>query len=331
MLVLIVLCAACGTLGYFYGPDDYTEVTIAGTNVAEVVGWTTSTPSASEATVIAMLTTTPTFVPVATRTPTITPTPRTSPTLPPTDTPIPRPTPTVTNTPGPPTPTLDPNVDLAATEVAEAIVSIILTPDDLAGTINLVKPENNTVFAPGVGQTEFSWTWTGGAGCDPLPDGYGFDLRIWPNRADFGPLGVDDINKIQEEIVCIPESGKRVYRLYYLSGVPAVQLQGAGSFLWDVAFVKISPHTPIYASQPRALEISLNYPRPGPLDPDGAIGSVTCANFSAWAEAQAFYIAAGGPGEDKFNLDPERNGVACNAIAPCLLVEELASCQSKFQ
>lgn len=328
IILILVLCAAFSTAGYLFLPDDYRTTTSVQTQVAQVfwtaIGTPTVTGDLSPQVATATLNKVPTFTP----TPTSTPTVRSSPTLPPTDTPLPRPTETLTLTPRPPTFTPDPAINLAATEVAEAIIDVVLAPEALNGSISLVGVENKHVFAPGVGQVEFSWIWSGG--CDLLPDGYGFDLRIWPNRPDFGPLGVTDVNTIQEEMVCIPESGKYVYRLYYLSGVPAVQLQGAGSFLWDVAFVKLSPYTPLYASDPREFEISLNYPNPGPLDPNGAPGSVTCASFSSWAEAQAFYIAAGGPQSDKFNLDPERNGIACNGIAPCLLTQDIESCKSRF-
>jgi hypothetical protein len=224
--------------------------------------------------------------------------------------------------------TPDPQLDVAGTEVAEAIVNILLSPAQLEGNIQQVIPDNNHTFAPGVGQVEFSWRWSGGNNCELLPDGYGFDLRVWPNRPDFGPLGVSEINAIKEETVC--RDGKWTYRLYYLSGVPAVQIQGAGSFLWDIAFVKMSPYTPLYASPPRVLEISLQYPTPGPLDPNGAPGGANCSKFGAWAEAQAFYIAAGGPGEDRFNLDPEGNGIACEAVAPCLLINDVATCKTLF-
>jgi hypothetical protein len=105
-------------------------------------------------------------------------------------------------------------------------------------------------------------------------------------------------------------------------------LQGAGSFVWDVAFIQLEPHTPLYASPPRIFEISLVYPEPGRFDPDGARGVVKCSDFMSWAEAQAFFIAAGP--EDPHKLDTDRNGVACDDIAPCLLTQPVEVCKTRY-
>jgi hypothetical protein len=192
-----------------------------------------------------------------------------------------------------------------------------------------VAIDHNFVFPPAPGEVEFSWTWSGAAGCQPLPDGYGFEVRIWPNRPDFIPLGVEDATKAQEKIFCDPQTGRRNFKLGFLPGTPAVQLQGAGSFAWDVAFIKLSPHTPLYASPPRLFEISLVYPRPGRLDPEGETGKVKCSSFVSWSEAQAFFLAAA-PG-DPHRLDTDRNGIACDAIAPCLLTKPVEVCRNLFK
>ena len=39
-----------------------------------------------------------------------------------------------------------------------------------------------------------------------------------------------------------------------------------------------------------------------------------CGDFPAWAEAQAFYAAAGGPGSDRHRLDGDGDGVACESL-----------------
>ncbi len=340
ILGLLIICVACIVLGYVFLPENYTDFTVGDTNIAQLLGLTKVAGTPSETPI-----TTPESPPSESgSTPrptfTLTPTPtdtqipvRGSPTLPPTDTPRPKTptsTPTPTNTPVTPTPTLEPEVQakleqleqgaaITATQVAQAMLDIITGPAAIEGAINLVTIDNGHVFAPGIGEVEFSWIWTGADGCVPPPDGYGFDLRIWPDRPDFGPLGVDKVATLQEAIACIPETGRRVYRLGYLSGTPAVKAQGAGFFLWDVALVQINPYTPLYASPPRRFEISLIYPQPGRFDPLGEAGVVKCSDFGAWAEAQAFFNAAGG--NDPHNLDPDRNGVACDAIAPDLLKE----------
>jgi hypothetical protein len=333
-----VICAACVACGYFFWTADLSELTLGDTNIAQAVGLVepTSTPT---------LTASPTATATpgtatATSQPTDTPTMGGSPTIPPTDTPRPRPTATPTST-FTPTPLdsaaeidsetaslteLEP--DLAATAIADAIINILTGPQAIEGTLSLIAIENGYVFPPGAGEAEFSWTWSGAAGCDPPPVGFGFEVRIWPNRPDFGPLGVDDAKQLQDKIFCDPQTGRRSFKLGFLSNTPAVQIQGAGSFAWDVAFIQMEPHTPLYASPPRIFEISLVYPNPGRFDPHGQVGAVKCSSFVAWSEAQAFFIAAG-PG-DRHKLDTDRDGVACNEIAPCLLTQPVEVCRTKF-
>jgi len=48
------------------------------------------------------------------------------------------------------------------------------------------------------------------------------------------------------------------------------------------------------------------------FDPTGE--EKDCGDFSSQAEAQAFYEAAGGPGEDPHRLDSEGDGVACESL-----------------
>ena len=52
----------------------------------------------------------------------------------------------------------------------------------------------------------------------------------------------------------------------------------------------------------------------GPLryDPDGP--DRDCGDFDTWDEAQAFYIAAGGPDTDRHRLDGDGDGVACASL-----------------
>ena len=47
-------------------------------------------------------------------------------------------------------------------------------------------------------------------------------------------------------------------------------------------------------------------------DPDGP--DRDCGDFDTWEQAQAFYIAAGGPGTDRHRLDGNGDGVACNSL-----------------
>ena len=51
----------------------------------------------------------------------------------------------------------------------------------------------------------------------------------------------------------------------------------------------------------------------GPHDPFGE--DRDCKDFSSWDEAQAFFLAAGGPGQDPHRLDADQDGIACEALA----------------
>ena len=54
-------------------------------------------------------------------------------------------------------------------------------------------------------------------------------------------------------------------------------------------------------------------PTPGTVyDPEGP--DRNCSDFDTWAEAQAFYEAAGGPESDPHGLDRDGNGIACESL-----------------
>ncbi len=187
-----------------------------------------------------------------------------------------------------------------------------------AGIITLLRPEFGHTFPPTVGQVEFKWHWSGllpENSCQPAP-GYGFEIRIGSLQPGFIPLGVMDVVKHQDKITCDREAGVFNYTLSDLKEAPGVKetFEGEnkwdGKFQWDVALVSLNPYIPPdSASIPNAFEISLaGYP--GPFDPFGA--PLKCSDFSTWIEAQAVYLAAGGPVKDPHQLDDDGNGVACD-------------------
>ena len=70
----------------------------------------------------------------------------------------------------------------------------------------------------------------------------------------------------------------------------------------------ISPSAPVAAT-------ATPMPQPdGALryDPDGP--DRDCGDFDTWEEAQAFYIAAGGPDADRHRLDGNKDGSACDSL-----------------
>ena len=50
-----------------------------------------------------------------------------------------------------------------------------------------------------------------------------------------------------------------------------------------------------------------------PYDPSGP--DRDCSDFATHAEAQRFFIAAGGPAKDPHRLDGDHDGIACESLA----------------
>ena len=65
-----------------------------------------------------------------------------------------------------------------------------------------------------------------------------------------------------------------------------------------------STATPIPPSVPSSSELL--------YDPDGP--DRNCGDFDTWDDAQAFFLAAGGPNDDPHRLDGDGDGVACNSL-----------------
>ena len=89
------------------------------------------------------------------------------------------------------------------------------------------------------------------------------------------------------------------------------------------ATATLVPATPTPTPEPTATPtptldtVELKY---DPAGPDR-----NCSDFDMWAEAQAFYEAAGGPETDRHRLDSDRNGVACESLPGA---SQLKHCQA---
>ena len=223
---------------------------------------------------------------------------------PPTDTPPPSPTPTPTSTPIPPIPiptnTAPPPPPTPTPEVI--------------GEIILLEPESDILLPVKVRDYEFKWRWTGRAGCQ-LPSEYAFEVRIWPPGLET-PLGAMDAIHHRPDVYCDPVSGLYSYTVPNLKDTPgamavAVETAGTGPFLWNVALMRTYPAiVPLATAPPRFFTIPGDYV--GPYDTSRP--TVTCLDFSVWLEAQALYLATGGPRVDLNNLDPDGNGIACDEL-----------------
>lgn len=76
--------------------------------------------------------------------------------------------------------------------------------------------------------------------------------------------------------------------------------------LWSACSAGVAPSATTTATALAASGPALRY---DPFGPDR-----DCGDFATHAEAQAFFIAAGGPGSDRHRLDANRDGVACEAL-----------------
>lgn len=195
----------------------------------------------------------------------------------------------------------------------------VLTPGPKpAGTISLLDPAGKPSFPANVGAVEFRWRWEGEGSPCQLPSDYGFELRIWSARPGFTPLGVFDAVSGQSLLACDPGNGVYSYRIPDLkraAGVKATyvgEFRWDGQFLWDVALVSLRPYRPPdSAAPPGSFEISLgNYT--GALDPFGE--PLKCSDFTSWIEAQAVFLAAGGPAKDPHKMDSDGNQIACDEL-----------------
>lgn len=86
-----------------------------------------------------------------------------------------------------------------------------------------------------------------------------------------------------------------------LFGQLARSAQTAGVGLWQGA------------PEPAVAEVP-NQPAQGTLRYDPFGPDRDCDEFNSQAEAQAFYVAAGGPNRDPHRLDSDRDGIACESL-----------------
>ena len=85
-----------------------------------------------------------------------------------------------------------------------------------------------------------------------------------------------------------------------------------GSNLYTLSTSEYSDWAPVWIKYPGIPEgaVQTHMPYIGPHDPFGA--DRECTHFTTAAEAQAFYLAAGGPARDLHELDDNEDGIACN-------------------
>jgi hypothetical protein len=139
---------------------------------------------------------------------------------------------------------------------------VVASSGPSSGQIKIVELSNNIALPADVGRVEFKWVYQG-PDCAPLPDGQGFEIRIWPEQPGYIPLGVADAAN-QDDILCDPENGTRTYEIGYLRNAPGVALVNGGRFRWEVALVQLDPYKLLDVSEPRVFELPPSGPTPTP-------------------------------------------------------------------
>lgn len=149
------------------------------------------------------------------------------------------------------TPLLTPTV---AAETALTSTTPLTPTAPPPAPLALLEPVPNFTLQPGINELEFKWRWAAQTSCQP-PEGFGYELRIWPAVSGYGPMGVTDAVANQQDFHCQPKSNVASYRVDDLKGTPGVSAMGSGKFLWDVAYIQLDPYTVIYTSGPRLFEM----------------------------------------------------------------------------
>lgn len=128
---------------------------------------------------------------------------------------------------------------------------VIPTP---GGQIDLINPTNNELIAQRA--VSFSWRWTGNDACQSLPEGYGFEISIWPDITDASPLGAMNAKQSQSDILCDAATGIYSYEIGDISMTPGVQQSNSNRFRWQAALVNLDPYSPVILSTSRVIHIA---------------------------------------------------------------------------
>jgi serine/threonine protein phosphatase PrpC len=185
----------------------------------------------------------PTHTAIPTQTPTAQPTPPTE-TPAPSPTATPRPTSTLaqypTPTPVPPSPTSTPARQITPTIGGSPTVGAggeLETLCEKLGDIILISPEDGYNLASNVSEVTFEWRW--GNGCDALPQGYYFEIRIGLDGPNATRPGAMDARLDKPRIQCV--SGMRSFEMADVRKSKGMGGATTGIFRWDVAIVTVDP------------------------------------------------------------------------------------------
>jgi hypothetical protein len=115
----------------------------------------------------------------------------------------------------------------------------------------LVDPGNEIQLADDT--VVFRWRWLENKGCSQPPDGYGFEIRIWPDNTFAPPEGAMNAAAEKLNIHCDQNTGVRSFTLGNIKDAPAFKASKEGRFRWDVALVRLEPYEIVITTQHRTF------------------------------------------------------------------------------
>jgi eukaryotic-like serine/threonine-protein kinase len=131
------------------------------------------------------------------------------------------------------------------TEPAAPRPSPTAMPPELAAEVTLVAPEDGAALT--AADVALSWRW--GETCAAPPEGYGFEVRMWPADAEGEPVTLLDAAQVAAAARCDADGVRR------LSGDVLAAAEGE-SLRWDVALVRLAPRA-VVAAPPAPFTLRL--------------------------------------------------------------------------
>jgi len=111
------------------------------------------------------------------------------------------------------------------------------------GAIELITPADNIQLTSDT--VEFTWKWHQNKGCQPPPEGYAFEIRVWFDSNSAAPMGAMDAKLEKPNIRCDPNTGTHAFTIGKVRDVPGARGLQGGRFRWDVTLVQLDPYQPI--------------------------------------------------------------------------------------
>ncbi|HMQ51228.1 MAG TPA: hypothetical protein PKD98_03955 [Anaerolineae bacterium] len=148
-----------------------------------------------------------------------------------------------------PTATPDPATPTPSPVVRRQQVATLTQPVTVDGVIELVEPAHDIQVLPDL--VNFRWRWQPNKNCQPPPDGYAFEIRVWRDVDNAAPMGAMNAQAEKQRITCDPATGIYSLAVGNLPSIPGTGGAKDGRFRWDVALVQLDPYQPVVTTNYR--------------------------------------------------------------------------------